>query len=75
MKIRRLSAAAMLAAALGTAVLAGASPASAAPWLVKWGPYATLEQCQVQRDKVAQIDPTSDCRGVPGNYYFYSSVQ
>ncbi|MER7134136.1 hypothetical protein [Streptosporangium saharense] len=73
--IRRLSAAALLATALGTAVLAGAAPASAAPWLVKHGPYSTLEQCQVERDRAARTDPATDCRGVPGNYYFYTSVQ
>lgn len=75
MKIRRLSAAALLAAALGTAVLAGAAPASAAPQLYRYGPYATLEQCQAERDLVASSgDPTTQCLGGPGTYRFYVSI-
>ncbi|RBQ18675.1 hypothetical protein DP939_19540 [Spongiactinospora rosea] len=59
MKIRSLSAAALLAAALGTAALTGAAPAAALagdpeplPGFQR-GPFATLAQCQVERDRIA----------------------
>ncbi|MFF4414546.1 hypothetical protein ACFYY8_18630 [Streptosporangium sp. NPDC001559] len=59
MKIRRLSAAALLAATLGTAALVGAAPALATPPGepppgFAHGPFATLEQCQVDRDLTAK---------------------
>ncbi|MEV7006245.1 hypothetical protein [Streptosporangium sp. NPDC051022] len=80
MKIRRLSAAALLATALSTAVLTGAAPAFAAAqtgahvsgevWVVTYGPYATLEQCQAEREIVlAYGDPTGPCLGSPSYGY------
>ncbi|MEV8639395.1 hypothetical protein AB0395_47860 [Streptosporangium sp. NPDC051023] len=58
MKIRRLPAAALLVAALGTAVLAGAAPAAALagdpPPSVTRGPFPTLAQCQADRDHIIQ---------------------
>ncbi|MEV8632109.1 hypothetical protein AB0395_10680 [Streptosporangium sp. NPDC051023] len=80
MKIRRFHAAAILATALGTAILTGAAPAVAAPqtgahvsdevWVVRYGPYPTLEQCQAQRDLIAQNgDPTTPCTGSPSVGY------
>ncbi|MEV7011600.1 hypothetical protein [Streptosporangium sp. NPDC051022] len=76
MKIRRLSAAALLVAALGTAALAGAAPASATTqtgqyWIIRYGPYPTLEQCQAEREIVATYgEPTSVCIPDRGGYSF-----
>ncbi|GAA3070676.1 hypothetical protein [Streptosporangium carneum] len=78
MKVRRLSAAALLAAALGTAVLAGAAPAAALagdpPPSVTRGPFSTLEQCQADRDHIIQRYGAhvwvTQCWSGSGGYYF-----
>lgn len=74
MKIRRLSATALLVTALGAAVLTSAPPAIAASqtsvhvsgevWITVHGPYPTLEQCQAEREIFATYgDPTGPCYG------------
>lgn len=78
MKIRRLPGAALLAAALGTAVLAGAAPAAALaseiPPGVTYGPYTTVDQCKVDRDLVVQrygaYFYVTHCQIGSGGYYF-----
>ncbi|MEV8638875.1 hypothetical protein AB0395_45190 [Streptosporangium sp. NPDC051023] len=77
MKIRRLPAAALLAAALTISTLAGAAPASGTTqtstplWIIRYGPYPTLEQCQAERDIVATYgEPTSRCLPDRGGYSF-----
>ncbi|MEV8638877.1 hypothetical protein AB0395_45200 [Streptosporangium sp. NPDC051023] len=80
-KIRRLSAAALLAAALGAAALGTAAPASAASqtsahvsgqyWVVTYGPYLTLAECQAKREEVRQDgDPTTPCIKISYGYVF-----
>ncbi|MEV7012193.1 hypothetical protein [Streptosporangium sp. NPDC051022] len=70
MKIRQLSAAALLTAALGAAVLAGAAPASAVqissvtaqtvPRFVLAGPFASRRTCNDHRDFILANRPVLD---------------
>ncbi|GAA3070679.1 hypothetical protein GCM10010485_05310 [Streptosporangium carneum] len=84
MKIRRLPAAVLLAAALGTAALTGATPASAtaqvssatAQTIVWAGPYATYRKCEEARqyvlthDPVLFADPCEYSSETPPGFYF-----
>lgn len=81
MKIRRLSAAALLAAALGTSVLAGAAPAAALagdpPPSATRGPFPTLEQCQADRNHIIQRYGArvlaTQC-WLDGGYYYFKAI-
>ncbi|GAA4189973.1 hypothetical protein GCM10022252_27500 [Streptosporangium oxazolinicum] len=77
MKIRRLHAAVVLAAAVSVGALAGAAPASAVNhtsaserWEIVFGPYPTLEECLAEREiMLAYGDPTGPCLGSPSFGY------
>ncbi|GAA3077703.1 hypothetical protein [Streptosporangium carneum] len=82
MKVRQLSAAALLAATLGAAALAGAAPAAAispeSPPGVTYGPYSTVDSCKVDRDLVVQRYGSyfyvTPCQVGPDGYYWFKRV-